>query len=121
MTKLQSEAAEPVTRNEYRDGQVLSAEALRRDARYFLARERQHAALAHTPGVLVGLDLKVDEETGYTFVEKGAAIDGQGRLILVPARVTNPRIRGGRNRCRMSERGTRSSPRRFSKLASVVA
>lgn len=87
MTELQSGAAETdVARNEYRDGQVLSAAALRRDTRYFLARERQHASLAHMPGVLVGLDLKVDKETGYTLVEKGAAIDGQGRLILVPAR-----------------------------------
>ncbi len=71
----------------YADGQVLTAEALRRGFEHASAHDRLHAGLAHTAGVLEGLLVLADGETSQVFVERGAAIDGLGRLILVPARI----------------------------------
>lgn len=75
-------AGTELERNAYKDGQVLSAEALRRESEYFLARDRQHAVLAHSPGILSGLRLKQEGEE--IVVTRGAAVDRHGRLILVP-------------------------------------
>lgn len=73
-----------VKRNVYEDGQVLSAAALRRESEYFLARDRQHTVLCHISGILLGL--RVVADGGEFFVERGAAVDDFGRLIVVPVR-----------------------------------
>jgi hypothetical protein len=87
-----------LARNDYREGQILRARDLERESGYFLARDRQHAALAHIPGILHGLRLNVFErgtETVVTekilaekgsmpldlFVESGVAVDAHGRLV----------------------------------------
>lgn len=93
----------PVARNDYREGQILRARDLERESDYFLARSRQHNALAHGPGILVGLGLRGFErgtEEAVTpeelaaggpapldlVITGGAAIDPLGRLIVVPKR-----------------------------------
>lgn len=94
---------EPVVRNDYREGQILRARDLERESDYFLVRYRQHNALAHGPGILLGLgpvafkrgtEEAVTEETlaadGPTpldlAITAGAAIDWLGRFIIVPKR-----------------------------------
>jgi len=96
--------ASSLARNQYQEGQILRARDLERESDYFLARDRQHNALAHGPGILVGLQLvayKAGTETPVTqeqlfnappqaldlAVTAGAAIDYAGRLIIVPKRV----------------------------------
>ncbi|HET7460540.1 MAG TPA: hypothetical protein VFJ82_04810, partial [Longimicrobium sp.] len=96
-------ASAPLARNDYREGQVLRARDLERESGYFLARDRQHAALAHIPGILRGLRLNVFErgtENAVTaddlakkgampldlFLEAGVAVDGYGRVVSVPRR-----------------------------------
>ncbi|HEX2203709.1 MAG TPA: hypothetical protein VHG91_10440, partial [Longimicrobium sp.] len=103
MSPANGTASAPLARNDYREGQVLRARDLERESGYFLARDRQHAALAHVPGILRGLQLRVFEagtENAVTpddlakkgplpldlFVEAGVAVDGYGRLVGVPRR-----------------------------------
>jgi hypothetical protein len=98
-----STASAPLARNDYREGQVLRARDLERESGYFLARDRQHGALAHIPGILRGLRLHVFErgtENAVTadalakkgampldlFLEAGVAVDGYGRVVSVPRR-----------------------------------
>ncbi|HEX8674014.1 MAG TPA: hypothetical protein VF710_19100, partial [Longimicrobium sp.] len=96
-----TEASAPLARNDYREGQVLRARDLERESGYFLARDRQHAALAHIPGILRGLRLEAFERgtenpvapqnvTGEDaldlFLQAGVAVDGYGRLVGVPRR-----------------------------------
>lgn len=97
----------PLARNDFRDGQVLRARDLERESGYFLARDRQHAALAHGQGILFGLQVTAvkqgtDEAVSPAelhearqknvtvpldlFITSGAAIDGFGRMIIVPGR-----------------------------------
>jgi hypothetical protein len=95
--------AAPLARNDYREGQILRARDLERESGYFLARDRQHAALAHIPGILHGLRLNVFEQGTDTvvtpedlanagsrpldlFVESGVAVDAYGRLVGLPRR-----------------------------------
>lgn len=93
----------PVARNRYAEGQILHARDLERESDYFMVRDRQHNALAHSPGILYGLQLVAskrgleeaiaEEEQDPNveldldlYVEAGVAIDGMGRLVVVTGR-----------------------------------
>ena len=101
MTAPTAPRSGPLARNQYREGQILRASDLLRESDYFLARDRQHNALAHGPGILQGLTLVATEtgsETPVTeqmlidngprpidlAVEAGVGIDWIGRLLIVP-------------------------------------
>src|SRR5688572_19990629 len=93
----------PVARNRYSEGQILHARDLERESDYFMVRDRQHNALAHGKGILHGLEVVAfkrgteeavsDEELELgkeedldIFINSGVAIDGLGRLLIVPKR-----------------------------------
>jgi hypothetical protein len=111
---------------------VLRARDLERESGYFLARDRQHAALAHVPGILRGLRLEVFERGTEKprgspdvrgdvaldlFLQAGVAVDGYGRLISVPRReqlgielATSPSLlRDGTYRVSCSTTGPRAA------------
>ena len=70
-------------RTEYRDGGVLSAAALTGDSASIVAARENHQATAHTGGIVAGLVVR--RENGVLTVSPGAAIDSQGRMLLMAA------------------------------------
>jgi hypothetical protein len=80
---------DPVLRPSFRDGQVLRAVDLAVEGADRVQAIRRHQALAHRPGVVAGLHLKVAEHQNgqkgclKVTVSPGMAIDAAGRTILV--------------------------------------
>ena len=76
---------EPLTRNRYFAGYLLTAEDLENEQSYFVEKNRQHNRFLHGVGVVCGLEIKADpERNGSVIVSPGLAIDGIGREVLVP-------------------------------------
>ncbi len=70
-------------RTEYRDGGVLSASALAGDSASNIAARDKHQTVAHTGGIVAGLVVRL--ENSVLTVSPGAAIDFQGRMLLMAA------------------------------------
>ncbi|MEI8382945.1 MAG: hypothetical protein WCJ09_22685 [Planctomycetota bacterium] len=85
-------------RTEYRNGGVLSASALAGDSSVSVAAWEMHQKVAHIGGIVAGLFVK--KKTGKLIVRPGAAIDSQGRMLLLgnetppdtPPKVTNYKV-----------------------------
>jgi hypothetical protein len=69
-------------RNRYFAGQLLTAERLEQEQAYYRRRERLLNRLVLGSGVVSGL--AVEGVEGGVVVEPGVAVDGWGRLIVVP-------------------------------------
>jgi hypothetical protein len=82
MPTLASPADASPTRPAFRDGQTLRADDLRAEADDRVRAARRHQANAHRPGVVAGLWLQSNGSD--LSISPGAAIDGIGRMILVP-------------------------------------
>ena len=73
-----------LTRLNYFNGQLLSAEDLRVEQSYLLDRWRRHNRFLHGWGVVSGLELKVDNGADIE-VAPGIAIDCAGNELVVPS------------------------------------
>jgi hypothetical protein len=73
---------QPLVRNNYWHGKLMGVQEFQREQRYLLALQRTISRLAIGSGVLCGLRVAQAGPTGLR-VESGAAVDGEGRLILV--------------------------------------
>lgn len=73
-------------RTEYRDGAVVTAAALEGDAAANMAAWQQHQSRMHSGGIVGGLLVSLDVQDvtqQRVIVSSGAAIDANGRLLLV--------------------------------------
>jgi hypothetical protein len=72
-------------RPRYVEGKLLSAEDFRAEQKYQLERQWQHNRMLHGYGVVVGLEVGVEEtDKGWqVIVSPGMALDGWGREIVV--------------------------------------
>jgi hypothetical protein len=79
-----------VKRLSYFEGQLLSAEDLRDEQTYFIAKRHLLNRALHGSGVVTGLSVTVggDSSNGTVVVEPGLAFDNKGREIDVCAPVT---------------------------------
>ena len=79
-----------VKRLNYFEGQLLSAEDLRAEQTYFIARRYLLNRALHGRGVVTGLSITVgaDSSNGTVSVEPGLAFDAKGREIDVCERAT---------------------------------
>jgi hypothetical protein len=76
------------SRVHYFEQQFLRAQDFTDEQAYHLALHRRHNIGHHTWGIVVGLDLVVEE--GSLFVLPGAAVDGFGRNLVLPERLPVP-------------------------------
>jgi hypothetical protein len=67
----------------YYPRQFLTAPALQTEQNYHRDMRRRHNVAHHTWGIVVGLELKFDSNTGEVSLYPGFAIDGFGREIVV--------------------------------------
>jgi hypothetical protein len=79
------DAVAAVERVSYREGQVVTAADLTAEQEYLIAMRQTHAATNHTWGIAQGLDLSMRGDT--LNVSAGTAVDGLGRLLIVPDEV----------------------------------
>lgn len=77
-------AATP-TRVNYFDRQYLRRQEFADEQAYQLALRRRHNIAHHEWGIVVGLDIAIEE--GNLIVRPGMAIDGYGRELLLPVRL----------------------------------
>lgn len=76
-------AAEPV-RVEWYEGQILHRDDFADETAYHRERQRRHLALVHRWGIFAGLELS-DGGNDRLIVTPGAAVDGYGRELVLPA------------------------------------
>src|SRR5262245_27117170 len=74
-----------VERVRYREHALLTAADLQAEQQYRIAMRRRHDIGLHVWGIVEGLGLAVQQ--GELVVEPGAAVDGYGRELIVPARI----------------------------------
>ena len=74
-----------ITRVDYRERQRLSAADLRREQNYRLGLIGRHLLAAHRFGVVRGLRI-IEPSPGVSTLTPGIAVDGYGRVIVVPRR-----------------------------------
>jgi len=76
---------EPLTRNRYFTGQMLTADDLQNEQSYLQEKHRNHNRFLHGTGVVCGLVVKAaPQKSRSVVVSPGLAIDCSGRDILVP-------------------------------------
>ena len=68
----------------YYPGQFLRPGDFEDEQAYHLAAHRRHNIGHHTWGIVTGLEIVVDPQTGGLMLRPGAAIDGFGRRLIVP-------------------------------------
>ena len=73
-----------MTRVHYREGQRLRAADLADERAYHHGRRARHLLAPHRPGIVRGLWLEVEHAS--LVLQPGVAVDGAGRLLVVPAR-----------------------------------
>ncbi|MBI3785367.1 MAG: hypothetical protein HY270_18400 [Deltaproteobacteria bacterium] len=73
-----------VARVRYFDHQFLRTQDFVDEQAYHVAMRRRHNIAQHSWGIVVGLDLLVEEEGQALFVAPGMAIDGFGRELIFP-------------------------------------
>ena len=78
-----------ITRVDYRERQRLSAADLRREQNYRLGLIGRHLLAAHRFGVVRGLRI-IEPSPGVSTLTPGIAVDGYGRVIVVPRRIEVP-------------------------------
>jgi hypothetical protein len=76
--------SDQITRVNYFERQFLRTQDFADEQAYHVAMRRRHNVSHHTWGVVSGLELVVEE--GGIFVQPGAAVDGYGRELILPAR-----------------------------------
>jgi hypothetical protein len=79
-------AGPAVKRPFYREQALLTAADLRAEQQYRIAMRRRHDIGAHVWGIVEGLGIAIGAD--QLVVEPGLAVDGYGRALIVPARVT---------------------------------
>jgi hypothetical protein len=79
-------------RNRYFDGKVMNADAFAVEQAYLVGRHRRHLRTLHGSGIVSGLAVSPGADGTSVLVAPGAAIDPEGREILVacPFAVTLP-------------------------------
>jgi hypothetical protein len=70
-------------RLQYSNGQLLAVEDFRAEQEYHLERRRRHNRLAHTWGILEGLEIEEAQGGMGLVIKPGTAIDGKGREIVL--------------------------------------
>jgi hypothetical protein len=78
---------DPTVRMNYYDGEFLKAVDFTAEQTYHIDRQRRHNWQLHTPGVADRLDVTADS-SGVVTVDKGTALDDQGRQIVLPEPTT---------------------------------
>jgi hypothetical protein len=76
--------SDATSRVHYFDDQFLRTQDFTDEQAYHVAARRRHNISHHTWGIVVGLELVVDE--GAAFVEPGVGVDGFGRELVVASR-----------------------------------
>jgi hypothetical protein len=69
-------------------GRLLTADDLSEEQNYHLATHRRHLRTLHGSGIVNGLQVTDDADSGTLAIEPGAAIDAHGREIILAERAT---------------------------------
>src|SRR5258708_5378368 len=73
-----------IARVHYFEGKFLRRADFTDEQAYQMGMRRRHNIAHHTWGIVRGLELIYDEKAESLFVQKGMAVDGYGRELLLP-------------------------------------
>jgi hypothetical protein len=77
-------------RNRFFAGRLLSADDFAAETEYFRERLRRHNRALHGWGVVEGLEVSLDEDTGTLVISPGVAIDRNGEELIVECALQAP-------------------------------
>ena len=121
----ESEVFSNFKRNNYFDGELLSAKDFQDEQDYLIEKRRLHNRFLHGYGVVTGLEVSIsDDHPGTLEVGSGFAFDAQGNEVILPETQYVPFPDVGKKACLVityAERETDFVPAQTSECEEMVA